>query len=116
MLHIKYEHWKALGREIRYVEYKLRRQQQEKKKKKQAQRDFVNASNDQPYGDLSNNNVQAKEINFESEFAKSVANSVGAPTVATPKSELEKARPANEQEEQLQLEVWIFEILITLMF
>ena len=94
---------KALGREIRYVEYKLLRQQQEKKKKKQAQRDFVNASNEQPYGDLSNNNVQAKEINFESEFAKSVANSVGTPT--TPKSELEKARPANEQEEQLQLEV-----------
>ena len=35
----------ALGREIRYVEYKLRRQKQEKKKMKQAQKDFTYGTN-----------------------------------------------------------------------
>ena len=36
---------KAIGREIRYVEYKLRRQQQEKKKKKQSRQDWLNGAN-----------------------------------------------------------------------
>ena len=100
---------KALGREIRYVEYKLRRQQQEKKKKKQQQKDFTNG-NGAGYNDMSNNSsggaTKTKEFNFEQEndFQASVANSVGGVSM-TPKSEIEKARPNNQQEEQLQLEV-----------
>ena len=39
---------KAIGREIRYVEYKLRRQQQEKKKKKQSRQDWLNGVNSEP--------------------------------------------------------------------
>ena len=96
------------------MEYKLRRQQQEKKKKKQMQRDFVNGAGGMGsgggYADMGNNNgtVQAKEFNFDqpgdqqNDFARSVANSVGG---VTKKSEIEKARPSTEQEEQLQLEV-----------
>ena len=67
------------------------------------------------YNDISNNNggsVQAREFTFdqESDFAKSVANSVGGVSTnqTTPKSELEKARPSTQQEEQLQLEVSIY--------
>ena len=48
---------KAIGREIRYVEYKLRRQQQEKKKKKQSRQDWLNGVNSEPQESLDTKNV-----------------------------------------------------------
>ena len=88
----------AIGREIRYVEYKLRRQQQEKKKKKQNRDAFqtgfgeITATHsDKPKFD---NEVKASELTFNDE----------------PKEEgkFDSDRPTNKQDEDRQLEVIIY--------
>lgn len=94
------EKLQALGREIRYVEYKLRRQKQEKKKMKNAQRDFTYGTNTQY--ELNNGGgrtTTAEELNFD-DYAGS-SNSERNQT----SSEFDKARPSNAEEEKLQLEL-----------
>jgi len=83
----------AIGREIRYVEYKLRRQQQEKKKKKQNRDAWMNGSGGNGSGLDSGSakfgqEVRASEITFNDDSSK-----------------FETDRPANKHEEDLQLEL-----------
>ena len=83
--------FKAIGREIRYVEYKLRRQQQEKKKKKQNRDAWMNSGNGSGLDSGSakfGQEVRASEITFNDDSSK-----------------FETDRPANKHEEDLQLEV-----------
>lgn len=81
----------AIGREIRYVEYKLRRQQQEKKKKKQNRDAWMNSGNGSGLDSGSakfGQEVRASEITFNDDSSK-----------------FETDRPANKHEEDLQLEL-----------
>jgi hypothetical protein len=83
----------AIGREIRYVEYKLRRQQQEKKKKKQNRDAWMNSGNGSGLETGSGSakfgqEVRASEITFNDDSSK-----------------FETDRPANKDEEDLQLEL-----------
>lgn len=81
----------AIGREIRYVEYKLRRQQQEKKKKKQNRDGWMNSGGSSAVldsGSAKFNEVKASEFNFNDDSSK-----------------FETDRPANKHEEDLQLEL-----------
>lgn len=94
------EKLQALGREIRYVEYKLRRQKQEKKKMKNAQKDFNYGTNTQY--ELNNGGgrtTTAEELNFDDHAGSSNSEK------NQPSSEYDKARPSNAEEEKLQLEL-----------
>lgn len=94
------EKLQALGREIRYVEYKLRRQKQEKKKMKNAQKDFTYGTNSQ--SELNNGGgrtTTAEELNFDDHAGSSNSDR------NEKSSEYDKARPSNAEEEKLQLEL-----------
>jgi len=94
------EKLQALGREIRYVEYKLRRQKQEKKKMKNAQKDFTYGTNTQY--ELNNGGgrtTTAEELNFDDHAGSSNSDR------NEKSSEYDKARPSNAEEEKLQLEL-----------
>lgn len=92
------EKLQALGREIRYVEYKLRRQKQEKKKMKQMQKDFMHGTNTSELNNGGGIVTKTEEVNFD-EFPESSL------TRQQPNNELDGARPSNEEEEKLQLEL-----------
>ena len=83
--------YKAIGREIRYVEYKLRRQQQEKKKKKQSRQDWLHGAQG---GGGSMGHEKLGEVKTATEF-----------NFNDEKGKFDTDRPANKQEEDLQLEV-----------
>ena len=95
---------RAIGREIRYVEYKLRRQQQEKKKKKQSRQDWLNGANATATGAAPNEYGEVKktsEFNFNDEHQ----NGDDGSGKMVAKGKFDTDRPQNKQEEDLQLEV-----------
>ena len=91
---------RAIGREIRYVEYKLRRQQQEKKKKKQSRQDWLNGANATTTAPN-----EAGEVKKTSEFNFNDEQNTGDDGKMVAKGKFETDRPQNRQEEDLQLEV-----------
>jgi len=90
----------AIGREIRYVEYKLRRQQQEKKKKKQSRQDWLNGANATTTAPN-----EAGEVKKTSEFNFNDEQNTGDDGKMVAKGKFETDRPQNRQEEDLQLEL-----------
>ena len=85
------------------MEYKLRRQQQEKKKKKQNREQWLQGGNSSAFPDSGPSKGAFGEVRTTSELTFD-----DQPPKAAEVSKFDTDRPANKQEEDLQLEVFSF--------